>query len=89
MRLDNEHARNFYLKEAETENWSVRELDRQINSLLFERLALSRDKEKVKALAEQGQILASPRDLVKDPYVLEFLGLKEQAAYTEKELEGA
>lgn len=89
MRLENEQARNFYLKEAETENWSVRELDRQINSLLFERLALSRDKTQVKTLAEQGQILESPRDLIKDPYVLEFLGLQEQAAYTEKELETA
>lgn len=89
MRLDNEQARNFYLKEAESENWSVRELDRQINSLLFERLALSRNKEKVKALSEKGQILESPRDLVKDPYVLEFLGLHEQASYTEKELETA
>lgn len=89
MRLDNEQARNFYLKEAESENWSVRELDRQINSLLFERLALSRNKEKVKALSEHGQILESPRDLIKDPYVLEFLGLHEQAAYTEKELETA
>jgi predicted nuclease of restriction endonuclease-like (RecB) superfamily len=89
MRLENEQARNFYLKEVESENWSVRELDRQINSLLFERLALSRNKEKVKALSEEGQILESPRDLVKDPYVLEFLGLHEQAEYTEKELETA
>ena len=89
MRLENESAREFYLKEAEVENWSVRELDRQINSLLFERLALSRDKKQVKALGEQGQILESPRDLIKDPYVLEFLGLHEQAAYTEKELETA
>jgi len=87
MRLENEPAREFYLKEAEVENWSVRELDRQINSLLFERLALSRDKMQVKALGEQGQILESPRDLIKDPYVLEFLGLHEQAAYTKKELE--
>jgi predicted nuclease of restriction endonuclease-like (RecB) superfamily len=89
MRLDNEQARNFYLKEVESENWSVRELDRQINSLLFERLALSRNKEKVKALSEKGQIFESPRDLVKDPYVLEFLGLHEQVEYTEKELETA
>ena len=89
MRLENEPAREFYLKEAEVENWSVRELDRQINSLLFERLALSRDKMQVKALGEQGQILESPRDLIKDPYVLEFLGLHKQAAYTKKELETA
>ena len=89
MRLDDEQARDFYIKEAESENWSVRELDRQINSLLFERLALSRDKVQIKALAEQGQILESPRDAIKDPYILEFLGLPEQAAYSEKDLETA
>ena len=61
MRLDNEQARDLYIKEVEAENWSVRELDRQINSLLFERLALSRD---------WGQILESPRDAIKDPYIL-------------------
>ncbi len=87
MRLDNEQARKFYLKESEVENWSVRELDRQINSLLFERLALSRDKKQLIDLAAQGQILESPRDMIKDPYVLEFLGLHEQTVYTEKELE--
>ncbi len=89
MRLDDEQARDFYIKEAQAENWSVRELDRQINSLLFERLALSRDRVQIKALAEQGQILESPRDAIKDPYILEFLGLPEQAAYSEKDLETA
>ena len=89
MRLDDEQARDFYIKEAEAENWSVRELDRQINSLFFERLALSRNKVEIKALAEQGQILKSPRDAIKDPYILEFLGLPEQAAYSEKDLETA
>ena len=89
MRLDDEQARDFYIKEAEAENWSVRELDRQINSLLFERLALSRNKVEIKALAEQGQILESPRDAIKDPYILEFLGLPEQAAYSEKDMETA
>jgi len=89
MRLENEQARDFYLKEAETEDWSVRELDRQMNSLLFERLALSRDKAQVKALAEQGHILESPRDVIKDPYVLEFLGLPEQATYSERKMETA
>ena len=89
MRLDDEQARDFYIKEIEAENWSVRELDRQINSLLFERLALSRNKVEIKALAEQGQILESPRDAIKDPYILEFLGLPEQAAYSEKDLETA
>lgn len=87
MRLDDEQARDFYIKEAEAENWSVRELDRQINSLLFERLALSLNKVEIKALAEQGQILKSSRDAIKDPYILEFLGLHEQAAYSEKDLE--
>jgi len=75
MRLDDEQAQDFYIKEIEAENWSVRELDRQINSLLFERLALSRNKAEIKALAEQGQILESPRDA--------------QAAYSEKDLETA
>jgi predicted nuclease of restriction endonuclease-like (RecB) superfamily len=89
MRLDDEQARDFYIKEIEAENWSVRELDRQINSLLFERLALSRNRAEIKALAEQGQILESPRDAIKDPYILEFLGLPEQAAYSEKDLETA
>ncbi|RLG31180.1 hypothetical protein DRO03_01925, partial [Methanosarcinales archaeon] len=89
LRLDDEQARDFYIKEAESENWSVRELDRQINSPLFERLALSRDKVEIKALAEQGQILESPRDAIKDPYIPEFLGLPEQAAYSEKDLETA
>jgi hypothetical protein len=64
-----------------------RELDRQINSLPFERLALSRDKAQVRALAEQGQVLESPRDVIKDPYVLEFLGLPEQAAYSKREMD--
>jgi predicted nuclease of restriction endonuclease-like (RecB) superfamily len=89
MRLDNEQARDFYIKEIEAENWSVRELDRQINSLLFERLALIRNKAEIKALAEQGQILKSPRDAIKDPYIPEFLGLPEQAAYSGKDLETA
>ncbi len=89
MRIDNEQARDFYVKEVESENWSVRELDRQINSLLFERLALSRNKAEVKDLAEHGQVLDSPRDVIKDPYVLEFLGLPEQAAYSEKDMETA
>jgi len=89
MRLDDDQAYTFYVKEAESENWSVRELDRQINSMLFERLSLSRDKDEVRSLAEKGQIIESPDDVIKDPYVLEFLGLPEKAAYTENELETA
>lgn len=88
-RVDNEQARYFYMKEAESENWSVRELARQVDSLLFERLSLSRNKKGVKALAEKGQIIEQPRDVIKDPYVLEFLNIPEQAIYSEKELEGA
>ncbi|MCK4615148.1 MAG: DUF1016 family protein [Thermoplasmata archaeon] len=89
MRLDDKQARGFYLKDAESENWSVRELERQINSMLFERLSLSRDKDEVRLLSEKGQIIESPEDIIKDPYVLEFLGLPEKAAYTENELETA
>ncbi len=80
-------ARQFYEIEAYTNNWSVRELNRQINSMLYERLALSRDKEKVLELSKKGQIVQNPKDLIKDPYIFEFLGLKQETSYTEKELE--
>jgi predicted nuclease of restriction endonuclease-like (RecB) superfamily len=88
-RVDNEQARYFYMKEAEAENWSVRELARQVDSLLFERLTLSRNKKEGKLLAEKGHIVEKPRDVIKDPYVLEFLGLPERSVYSEKELETA
>lgn len=81
------NERRFYEIETQSNNWSVRELKRQVNSLLYERLALSRDKKKVKELSRKGQIIENPRDLIKDPYIFEFLGLKEEAVYTEKELE--
>ncbi|MHB0867729.1 MAG: PDDEXK nuclease domain-containing protein [Thermoleophilia bacterium] len=68
-------------------SWSTRELDRQISSLLFERLALSRDKEKVLELSRKGQLIASPEDLIKDPYILEFLGMSESPDFHEKDLE--
>ncbi len=87
MRVENERARNYYCKEAESEQWSVRELDRQINSMFFERLAISRNKSKVKALAEKGHIINSPEDAIKDPYILEFLGWPEHKSFSEKELE--
>ncbi|MCI9279367.1 MAG: DUF1016 domain-containing protein [Bacilli bacterium] len=67
--------------------WSVRELGRQIGSLLYERLALSTNKEKILELAEKGQILESSKDLVKDPFVLEFLDIKENTDYLETDLE--
>lgn len=87
LRLDDELARNFYIKEVEKENWSVRELKRNINSMLFERIALSRDKKGVLQLAQKGHIIEKADDLIKDPYVLEFLGLEESQKYTETDLE--
>ena len=87
MRLDEELARSFYVKEVEKENWSVRVLDRQINSMLFERIALSKDKKGVLKLAQKGQTIEKAEDLIKDPYILEFLGLEESSKYTESQLE--
>ena len=82
-------ARSFYEKEAVNNNWSFRELKRQINSQLFERLALSRDSSAVIKLAKRGHIIETPEDAVKDPYILEFLNLKEENVYTESKLEQA
>ena len=87
LRIEKEEARSFYLNEAVNGNWSTRELERQINSLLYERLALSRDKKQVRQLADEGQIIRAAEDLIKDPYVLEFLNVKEHQALLEKDLE--
>ncbi len=87
MRIDNIDERKFYEKEAYVNNWSLRELQRQFDSALYERLVLSRDKKAVKELSEKGQIVEKPSDTIKDPYVLEFIGLPENAKYTETELE--
>lgn len=87
MRIDNPNERHFYEIEATNNNWSLRELQRQFDSSLYERLALSLDKKGVKLLSEQGQIIEKPEDVIKDPYVLEFLGLKEIPQYSENELE--
>ena len=87
MRIDNLDERKFYEIEAKSSNWSLRELKRQFDSALYERLSLSKDKEKVKLLAHQGQVIENPSDIVKDPYVLEFLGLPEKSCYSESELE--
>ncbi len=81
--------RKFYEIEATKEGWSVPELKRQKASALYERLALSRDKEGVKRLAIEGQVITKPEDLLKEPYVLEFLGLNEKAGYSESDLESA
>ncbi len=88
MRLDG-RERNFYELESIENNWSIRELKRQFDTALFDRLRLSKDKEGVKALNAKGQIITQPHDAVKDPYVLEFLGLKEDTSYSESELEQA
>ncbi len=87
IRIENKNERNFYEIESLNNNWSVRELKRQFSSALYERLVLSRDKEGVKQLAEKGQIIDKPTDILKDPYVLEFLNLPEHHQYSESELE--
>ena len=81
--------RKFYELEAEENSWGIRELKRQIASSLYERLALSRDKQKIQELSEKGQIVQEPKDILKSPYVLEFLGLEGNPAYSEHELETA
>ena len=87
MRIEDIDARNFYEIEAFKNNWSLRELKRQVNSSLYERLVLSKDKEKVKELAVKGQIIEKAQDVIKDPYILEFLGLDEKSDYSENKLE--
>lgn len=83
------NARRFYEIEAFKQQWSKRQLQRQIGSGLYERLALSRDKEEVMRLAKEGQVVEKPTDIIKDPVVLEFIGLKADAAYSESDLESA
>ena len=87
MRIDSIDERHFYEIESVKNNWSLTELKRQYNSSLYERLALSTDKDKVYRLALEGQTVETVKDAVKDPYVLEFLGLKELPEYSESELE--
>jgi predicted nuclease of restriction endonuclease-like (RecB) superfamily len=89
LRVDNPEARSFYEAEAVNARWSTRELERQVGSLLFERLALSRDKPGVLALARKGHEIIQPEDLVKDPYVLEFTGLRQDERLLEADLERA
>lgn len=89
MRLENPEARSFYEIECTQQQWSKRQLSRQIGSCLFERLALSRDKDEVMRLAREGQAIEKPSDLIKNPITLEFLGLKPDAAYSESKLENA
>lgn len=85
--IDDASERSFYEVEATNEGWSVAELRRQFDTSLYERLALSRDKAGVRALAERGQVIETPEDVLKSPYVLEFLGLDERPRYSESDLE--
>ncbi len=87
MRIEKEDERNFYEIESVNNKWSVRELERQYNKSLYERLVLSTDKEGVKKLSKKGQIIEKPKDAVKDPLVLDFLGFKQKQIYTETGLE--
>ncbi|TXK51537.1 DUF1016 domain-containing protein [Pontibacter qinzhouensis] len=87
LKADNDLEISFYARQCEKENWSVRELKRQMKSMLFHRLALSKDKAGVLQIAEQGAEIQKPADIIKDPYVFEFLGISQQFHYKEGELE--
>lgn len=87
LKADSPLEISFYTKQTEKEKWSVRELKRQMKSMLFHRLALSRDKEGVLKLANDGHEIQQPEDLLKDPFVLEFLNIPEQHLYLESDLE--
>lgn len=87
LSIDHHLERSFYEKQCLNEKWSVRELSRQMSSALFHRLALSKDKRGVIQLSKKGQFIEKHEDIIKDPYVLEFLKLPESHKYTEKELE--
>ena len=89
LKCEDKLEMQFYMKECIKEGWKVRELKRQINSSLFQRLALSTDKEGVLALANEGHQVITPTDIIRDPYVLEFTGIPQQKRYKESELEKA
>jgi len=87
MRIEDENERNFYEIESKKNNWSIRELKRQYDTALYTRLSLSRNKKEVKELSLKGQLLQNPKDAIKDPYILEFIGLPEKSNYSESDLE--
>ena len=89
LSITDELERKFYQKQAEIENWTVRELKRQKKTGLFHRIALSKDKDKILELAQKGQVIRTEQDLMKNPYVFEFLGLPEKELYKESDLENA
>ena len=89
IQIDDPDKREYYELESVNNAWTARETERQINSMLYERLLLSNDKESVLAVARRERLPENPREIIKDPMVLEFLGLMHQAAYYEKDLESA
>jgi predicted nuclease of restriction endonuclease-like (RecB) superfamily len=89
LTIKNSEERSFYEIEATKSGWSLPELKRQTASCLYERLALSKDKKDVRRLADEGHVIVKPEDMLKEPYVLEFLGLDEKAGYSESDLETA
>lgn len=89
MRVEDPNARSFYEIECTQQQWSKRQLSRQVNSSLYERLALSRNKDEVMRLTKEGQTIEKPADIIKNPITLEFLGLKPDVAYSESKLENA
>jgi len=89
LTINNNEKIDFYIQETVKNNWTARQLDRQIGSQLYERLLLSTDKESVLSVARNEKQPAEPKEIIKDPLILEFLGLKPEAAYYEKDLESA
>ena len=89
IRIDNQDKKEFYIAEAAKNNWTARQLERQVNSQLFERLLLSNEVKDVLAVAREEKLPSDAKEIIKDPMVLEFLGLKREAAYYEKDLETA
>lgn len=89
MRIKDDGARSFHKVECTKQNWGVRWLQRQVCSSLYERIALSSDRDKVVRMAKEGEIIEKPADIIKNPVTLEFLGLKPDASYSETKLENA
>jgi predicted nuclease of restriction endonuclease-like (RecB) superfamily len=89
MRIKNEQERQFYEIESYQNQWTLEELERQFNTGLYERLSVSKNQEEILKLSREGQIIAKPKDLMKDPLVLDFLDLKSDTSYTETDLETA
>ena len=89
LTIEDNSERQFYEIEAQENSWSLRELKRQISTSLYQRLALSRDKDEIRQLAQQGPVIEKAADIIKNPLVLEFLGIQEKAAYSEEDLETA